>query len=305
MKKSNSLNILSLIFLLSSQLTAQMDIQGHRGCRGLLPENTIPAMLRAIDLGVQTIELDVVITGDREVLVSHEPWMSHKICLDKEGKPIRRQDELSFHNIYNMTLFEAQKYDCGSPGNTSFPEQEKVKLSKPELTELLQTCEEYVRSKRGKPIYYNIEIKSTAEGESIFHPEFDEFSQIVIFAIEGLVPWERVIIQSFDTRVLKYIHSKYPHIRLAYLLESWNVSLLEDEIAALGFTPQILSPYYRILDKSIVKQAHDLNMKVIPWTVNLVEDMQSMAEMGVDGIISDYPDRALKLFDKYNDWEKD
>lgn len=303
--KSCSIQIIVVLLFLSYQLSAQMDIQGHRGCRGLKPENTIASMLHAIDLGVQTLEMDVVITGDREVLVSHEPWMSHKICLDKNGKPLRRQDEWSNHNIYNMTLFEAQSYDCGSLGNPDFPEQEKIKLSKPEFSELIQTCEEYVRSKRGKPVYYNIEIKSTAEGESIFHPEFDEFCQIVVFALEGLVPLDRVNIQSFDTRVLKYIHSKYPTIRLAYLLESWNVSLLEDEIAALGFTPQILSPYYRILDKNIVKKAHELNMKVIPWTVNNPEDMESMAEIGVDGIITDYPDRAFELFDKYNEWDRD
>jgi glycerophosphoryl diester phosphodiesterase len=305
MKRSRLLLFLSLFFLLNVHISAQMDIQGHRGCRGLMPENTIPAMLHAIDLGVQTLEFDVVITGDREVLVSHEPWMSHKICLDKDGKALRRQDELSYHNIYNMSLFEAQKYDCGSTVNPDFPEQKNIKLSKPEFYELIQTCEEYVRSKRGKPIYYNIEIKSTAEGEGIFHPEVDEFCQIVVFALEGVLPWERVTIQSFDTRALKYIHKKYPAIRLAYLLESWNVSLLEDEITALGFTPQILSPYFRILDESIVKKAHELNMKVIPWTINTAEDMESMADMGVDGIITDYPDRALELFDKYNDWEKE
>jgi glycerophosphoryl diester phosphodiesterase len=304
MKICRLLLFLPIIFLFKVQTSAQMDVQGHRGCRGLMPENTIPAMLHAIDLGVQTLEFDIVITGDREVLVSHEPWMSHKICLDKDGNPIRRQDEKSFHNIYNMSLFEAQKYDCGSLGNPEFPEQKKIKLSKPEFYEFIQTCEEYVRSKRGKPVYYNIEIQSTAEGEGYLHPEVDEFCQIVVFALEGIVPMERVTLQSLDTRALKYIHKKYPAIRLAYLLESWNFSLLEDEITALGFTPHVLSPYFRILDETIVKKAHELKMKVIPWTVNRTEDMESMAEMGVDGIITDYPDRAFELFDKYNDWEE-
>ena len=105
-----------------------IDYQGHRGCRGLLPENTIPAFKKALDLGVKTLEMDVVITKDKQVILSHEPWFSHEIALDPEGNPIQLETETS-HRIYQMTFEETQNYDVGSKDHPRFPEQEKMEIT--------------------------------------------------------------------------------------------------------------------------------------------------------------------------------
>ena len=108
----------------SAQYIPKFDVQGHRGARGLRPENTIPGFLVAIDSGVTTIELDVVITKDKQVVVSHEPWMSAAICLDPSGSPLQAKEEKKF-NIYQMTYDEVKQFDCGSLGNTRFSAAEK------------------------------------------------------------------------------------------------------------------------------------------------------------------------------------
>ena len=107
-----------------AQYIPKFDIQGHRGARGLEPENTIPAFILALDSGVTTLELDVVITKDKQVVVSHEPWISSSICLDTAGNAIPEKDEKKL-NIYQMTYDQVAKYDCGSKGNDKFPQQEK------------------------------------------------------------------------------------------------------------------------------------------------------------------------------------
>jgi glycerophosphoryl diester phosphodiesterase len=107
-----------------AQYIPRFDIQGHRGARGLRPENSIPAFIMALDSGVTTIELDIAVTKDKQIVVSHEPWMSAIICLDSAGSPITEKEEKKF-NIYQMTYEQVQLFDCGSIGNSKFPHQEK------------------------------------------------------------------------------------------------------------------------------------------------------------------------------------
>ena len=119
----------SLILLLSpltciiAQTSSSLDIQGHRGCRGLLPENTIPAFLKAIELGATTLELDVVISKDKQVVVSHDPYLSHMICLNAKGEAISEEEEKEY-NLYKMSYAEIAQCDCGSQPHPGFPEQE-------------------------------------------------------------------------------------------------------------------------------------------------------------------------------------
>ncbi|MCA1763739.1 MAG: hypothetical protein LC664_12225 [Flavobacteriales bacterium] len=110
----------------------QIDFQGHRGCRGLYPENTLRGFMHALDLGVTTLEMDVVITKDKKVILSHEPWFSHLISTDSTGRPIDEENERN-HAIYQMTFAETQKYDVGQKEHPWFPEQKPIPAQKPLL----------------------------------------------------------------------------------------------------------------------------------------------------------------------------
>ena len=275
----------------SAQYIPRFDIQGHRGARGILPENTIPAFLKALELGVTTVELDVVITKDRKVVLSHEPWISSEICLNPDGTEIEEKDQKKL-NIFAMNYEDVVKYDCGIRGNQKFPQQQKMSVAKPLLSDVLIAVEEYVRNYSSYEVDYNIEIKSTREGDNKFHPGVEEFSDIVYELLDEYIPLERVVIQSFDFRVLKYWHKKYPAVRLAALVE--NLKSIDSNLEALGFNPSIYSPYFKLLNKEKVNYLHKLKIRVIPWTINEESDMLAFKGMGVDGFITDYPDRARK-----------
>ncbi len=274
-----------------AQYIPRFDIQGHRGARGLRPENSIPAFLMALDSGVTTIELDVAITKDKQVIVSHEPWMSSAICLDSAGRAINEKEEKKF-NIYQMTFDQVQLFDCGSIGNSAFPQQEKTKTTKPLLRDVIVEVENHIKSHATYEVDYNIEIKSSPEGDKKFHPSIEEFSDLIYQLVDEYIPLERVVIQSFDFRVLKYWYQKYPDIRLAALVE--NTKSIDANLADLGFRPSTYSPYFKLLTREKVKYLHQLRIRVVPWTVNEISDMLSLKGMGVDGLITDYPDRARK-----------
>jgi len=284
--------ILLLMTSFYNSNSQQIDIQGHRGARGIMPENTIPAFLYALDQGVTTLELDLAITKDVQVVVSHEPWMSSSICLTPEGKNIPHSEEKK-HNIFKMTYAEAQSYDCGSNGNTRFPDQQKQKATKPLLSEVIKAAEKHIKSYTQYEVDYNIEIKSDPQGDNIYHPDITKFSDMVYELIDQYLPMERIVIQSFDFRVLKYWHKKYPKVRLAALVE--NSKSIETNLSLLGFTPTIYSPDYTLLSKKKIEQLHSKRIKVIPWTVNDPDKMQELVSWKVDGIITDYPNRAKEL----------
>lgn len=277
----------------------KFDVQGHRGARGLKPENTIPAFLTALDYGVTTLELDVVITKDKKVVVSHEPWMFSGICLTPDGNTISEKDEKKY-NIYELTYEEVKKFDCGSIGNARFPEQEKIKISKPLLSDVIVAAETHIKSYTRYEVDYNIEIKSEKELYGKFQPHPEEFSDLVFNLIDQYLPLDRVVIQSFDLKVLQYFHEKYPQVRLAALVE--NEKSAEANLKELGFIPSIYSPYFKLLDNNTVKELKTKvvssdekkprKMRVIPWTVNEEKDMLALKGMGVDGFITDYPNRA-------------
>lgn len=286
-----------ILLFLSSAVSAQIyipkfDLQGHRGARGLKPENTIPAFIVALDSGVTTIELDLAVSKDKAVVVSHEPWMNPAICLRPGNLAINQKDEKRF-NLYKMTYEEIRGFDCGSKGNERFPEQQKMKISKPLLSEAIVAIEDHIKSFSQYEVDYNIEIKTSPEGDNKFHPTPEVFSDLVYTLIDQYLPWERVVIQSFDFRVLKYWHEKYPEVRLAALVE--NKKSVSANLEELGFRPSIYSPMYTLIDKADVQYLHQQKIRVIPWTVNEEDDMKKIQLMGADGLITDYPNRANKL----------
>lgn len=277
--------------IVSFQIEAQqVDIQGHRGARGIMPENTIPGFLYALDQGVTTLELDVVITADNKVVVSHEPWISSEICLSNEGQPLEEGKGL---NIYKMTYDQVKSYDCGSKEHARFPEQEKIQVIKPLLGDVIKAAERHIKSHTRYEVDYNIEIKSQPSGDNLYHPSPEKFSDLVYQLIDQYLPWERVVIQSFDFRVLKYWNKKYPNVRLAALVE--NMKSIDTNLSNLGFKPAIYSPYYQLLSQQKVNNLRGRGIKVIPWTVNDAAQMKKLVDWKVDGIITDYPNIAKEL----------
>ena len=269
-----------------------MDIQGHRGCRGLYPENSLPAFSKAIELGVHTLELDVVISKDHKVVVSHEPYMNHIIALDAFGNTISQEQETSY-NLYQMTYDNIQMYDCGSKIHPRFPEQKKLKIYKPLLDDVIDLSDSLTK----QTIRYNIEIKSLPEYDGIFTPKVEEFVKLVMEVIKSKNITDRTTLQSFDLRALEFIKQHAPDITVALLVDE-NESI-QEKLKALSFQPDIVSPYFKLLSAENVRDFQKANLKVVPWTLNDTKDMQQMMNFKVDGIITDYPDRLIMLLNNH------
>ena len=278
---------LILIFFLSCSIRDDFDLQGHRGAVGLFPENSIIGFVETIKLGVTTLEMDVVITKDNKVVVSHEPWISNKKCIDIRGNDI--SDDILSENIFLMTYDEIKNFDCGTLPNPYHSNQKKISVVKPLLVEVISRVEEVSQSK----IRYNIEVKSQIGSDQIFHPKFNEFVDLVVHDIKSKNIEDRVTIQSFDFRVLKYLKNQYPSFKISMLVnESYDYNDILDD---LGFYPDIYSPNFQNLTHEIVKKIQEKKIRIIPWTVNSIDDIVKILEWDVDGIISDYPDRVKYL----------
>ena len=291
---NKSLTALILLILTVSIAAAQnVSIEGHRGARGYVPENTIESFQKALDLGADTIELDVVISKDRKVVVSHEPWFSSVISLDPSGKKIAKDKEKE-HNIFLMNYSEIKKYDVGSIGNAGFPEQKPLKLAKPLLSDVFQAIDRYTKAKKLPQARWNIEIKSDPANDGKFHPAIEEFVTLVLKAMKKAKVGSRAKVQSFDVRPLQAIRKIDPSIRLALLVG--NKDGIERNIERLGFIPESYSPHFQLVDDSTVQYCREKGIKLIPWTVNEIADLERMRQFSPDGIISDYPDRAIKIF---------
>ncbi|ARA94867.1 glycerophosphodiester phosphodiesterase [Rhodothermaceae bacterium RA] len=270
------------------------DLQGHRGARGLLPENTMPAFRRALELGVTTLEMDVVISKDGQVVVSHEPWFSGTICTQPDGTPVPVEDERRF-NLYALPYAEIARYDCGSRRHPRFPRQQPVPAVKPLLKDVIAMAEAYVAETGRPPVHYNIETKSTPEGDGLYHPEPERFTRLLYDVLVETGIKDRSIIQSFDVRTLQVVRRLDPALRLALLVGREADAGVDGNLERLGFTPALYSPDYRLVDAALVEAVHARGMQLIPWTVNDLDEMRRLKALGVDGLITDYPDVGVQL----------
>lgn len=267
----------------------KFDWQGHRGARGVLPENTIPAFLLALEFPkLTTLELDIAVSKDSALIVSHEPWFSHEICSWPDGRPVEEAEEDQLL-IFQMSAADVQAYDCGTRGNKRFPEQQSMKVYKPLLSEVVLAADQRANELGRQLPQYNIEIKSRPEWDGKKSPEPATFARLLLAEIDRLGIKDRTCIQSFDTRALEAAHAQDPEIITAYLVEA--LDSLEENLKKLSFTPSIYSPYYMLVTGNMIEQIHNRGMQIIPWTVNDPENMTSLQMLGVDGIITDYPDR--------------
>ncbi|RYF62994.1 MAG: glycerophosphodiester phosphodiesterase [Cytophagaceae bacterium] len=287
---------------LSPSDSPSFDLEGHRGCRGLMPENTVPAFLKALDLGVTTLEMDVVISKDRQVVVSHEPYFNAAYSISPGGIPVDKKEQKNLV-LYQMNYADIKRYDVGSNGNSAYPEQQKIKAHKPLLSEVIEQAEAYRKAKALPSFSYNIEIKSERSEYNKSQPEPADFCELVQAVLrkqllaEDVNP-KRIVIQSFDFAILNQWKKgmqagNYPSVRLSALVE--NLRSPEKNLRDLDFKPDIYSPHFRLINQSKIARLHQQGIKVIPWTVNQRDDMERLKSWGVDGLITDYPDRANGL----------
>lgn len=260
-------------------------IHGHRGCGGAFPPNTIPAFLQATALGCHWLEMDVVITGDGQVLVSHEPWMDHSACRGPEGQPITREAGRAL-NIFQMPLHEVQQYRTVEPGSGKTSR-------KPTLAEVWQAVDELAKKNGKAAPQFNIEVKSEPRLYGTYQPLPAAYAGLVVKEIEQLGITHHCLIQSFDPKILQEVHGMAPSIPLALLVD--NAGSLDANLGLLNFTPAYYSPEHHLIDQPLVDQCRQKGIGLLAWTVNDVPQMQRMIDLGVDGLITDKPKEAMAL----------
>lgn len=274
----------------SPQQKNLLQVQAHRGDRGYFPENTLPAFYSAIDKGADVIELDLIISKDKKVVVSHDTFMHSAYISWPDGNPVTKEEEKR-SNLYQMTYDSIRSFDAGFRTNPSFPDQKSVKSYKPLLSEMIDSIENYIVKNNKHRIRYNIEIKSGAGDYGIKQPEPEEFTDLVLKIIQEKKIEKHCNVQSFDSQILNALHKKAPKIVIAILTGDKG---LDKNLAKLNFKPQIYAPHYGLVNQALLDSVKNRNMKIIPWTVNENKDIERMISLKVDGIITDYPERVIE-----------
>ena len=268
----------------SIEIPDNFDWQGHRGSRGLMPENTIEGFLHALEFPIQTLELDVVLSKDLVVVVSHEPWFSSDICVNFDAEN---------NNLFALTYEEIKAIDCGSKVVDRFPNQKKLVTHKPSLIEVVTAVRLHCNKHHLRIPNFNIELKSQSEWIGTYLPERQIFVEQVYKTIRSLGIEEITTIQSFDPEILGIFMRLQTKMRYAFLTESAERPL--DQMEALPKLPHVYSPHYKLINEEVMDELKMIKLKVIPWTVNDVDAMKHLIQLGVDGIITDYPNLILEL----------
>lgn len=266
--------------------------EGHRGTRGLMPENTIPAMKKGVEVGANCIEVDVYLTKDGKVLISHDPYVNVTHSLYNDGSEIAKGDAKKYI-WHQMNYEDIRQFDVGSKPYNAFPQQQKIKVSMPLLGELIDSVEAYVTANNlPKPIY-NIELKTSPKYDSLnYNSGPAEVVRAVMADVRARNIGNRFYLQSFDVRPLQVVRKEYPDVVIGYLTTGKN---LDSNLKSLGFLPHIYSPEFSLVNKAMAGFCHKKNMKLVPWTVNDKEKMKSLIADGVDGIITDYPNYFVEI----------
>jgi glycerophosphoryl diester phosphodiesterase len=257
----------------------KIQVHGHRGARAARPENTLPAFEYAIGVGVDVLELDMAVTKDNVLVVSHDLEMNRKICQGPAGPTAIRE----------MTLAQVKEWDCGTLKNPEFPNQQPVPgTKKPTLDEV------FALAPKGT-FEFNIETKIDAKRPALA-PEPAEFAKLVVDSIRKHKLEKRVMVQSFDFRTLAEVKKIAPEIRLSALYAGLPKSFVAISKEASG--APIVSPHYLLVTKYKVKAAHAAKLQVVPWTANTPKTWDSLIGQEVDAIITDDPAALIEYLKK-------
>lgn len=258
-------------------------IIGHRGCRGIMPENTIPAFQKALELGANGIEWDVVVNKDKQLVISHEPFFQSSYCLDSNGNEIKNESDF---NIYNLTQEQIEKFDCGSKGNSKYPDQEKFKAYKPTVQEAFK-----ILNLENKTLLFEVKSEEKEYGKSQPYPE--EFVQIILKEVENYKWKNNIIFMSFDANIINEINKQNSKLKCVYLTYSPFESL-KNSLKDLDFKPYAVGMFHPTISKKEVIYAHENNIKVFAWTVNKEKDASHLKKIGIDALITDFPNIFVK-----------
>lgn len=279
----------SILFIalicLSAQLMAQspITVAAHRGFRGLHPENTIGSMQRALDYGA-ILELDLAVTADKQMVVSHDAVLNRKITLDPEGRELAPGKKTP---LYGMIYDDLKKYDVGGKPNPDFPSQVRYKAQIPLFSTLIDSVEQYAILRGLKKPVYLVETKLKIATDNQQHPGPQEFVDLLLTVIFEKGIQDRIIIQSFDPRTLQIIHRKHPEIRLAFLAK--KETTLEENIAWLGFVPAYYSADAQYITAALAEKCRKLGMATIVGNCNDYQQFLRIEKLGIRTFISDYP----------------
>jgi glycerophosphoryl diester phosphodiesterase len=272
--------MLSLAVLpLGAAAAHRVQVHGHRGARAARPENTIPAFQYAIAAGVDALELDMAVTKDKVIVVSHDPVLEAPVCTGPQPKAV----------IHQLTLKQVKQWDCGATQNPKFPRQRAVPGTRmPALDEVFDLASQ-------GDFLFNIETKSFPQHPELTPPP-DEFARMVLEKIRKHHLEKRVVLQSFDYRTLHAMKRLAPEIKLSALYEGPSRDFVQ---IAHEAGAQIISPEYHLVTEQQVKAAHAAGLEVLPWTPDEQPEWNRLVKAGVDGIITDDP-AALIAFLKTN-----
>ncbi len=262
--------VLFVAMALAASAQPRILVHGHRGARAVLPENTLPAFEHAIAAGADMLELDLAVTKDNVLMVSHDPAVNRKICTGPEGET----------RIRFMTLAEVKAFDCGAKANPEFPKQTAVPGTR------IPTLDEALALAPKGAFGFNIETKIDTKKPELA-PAPAEFARLLVDAIRRHKIEARVMVQSFDFRALKEIHAIAPDLKLCALYGGLPKDLVKISQEAGGVP--IVAPHHMLVTKGKVKKAHKNGLQVVPWTVNTPGAWDKMIRAGVDAIITDDP----------------
>lgn len=279
----------------SLPLPPRPEVHGHRGCRGLRPENTLPAFLHAAALGVDVLELDVVISQDQKVVVSHEPWLAARLGRGPRGQRISATQERDY-NLYRLPYSTIRQCGVGEWPHPDFPTQQLVPSHRPLLREVFQQVAA-AQQQAGRPtMRYSVELKSSPAGDGIFNPVPSTFVDLVVAELRAAAVVPQTTLLSFDGRILRAARQAYPELALCLLVED-HLPPATTLFASLGFEPETLGPDFQLLSTEIVEELrlYYPALRLVPWTVNTPADLRLVRSWNVAGITTDYPDRLLNL----------
>ena len=254
----------------------QYKIFGHRGCRGIYPENTLKGFKKAIELNVDGIELDIVVNKNLELVISHEPYIDSLYCI----KNVLNKKE----NIFKMNIKEIQEVDCGSKFIKEFPNQIKVKEQKPTFKEFSRTFKNY----QGDIL---IEIKYDSNKINEYYPNYSSYAKLIYNETKNGRVFKNLYLMSFNIKILKELYKIMPDTKYIFLSESKDWI---SQMKLLSFKPHGVGVKYKKIKKSLISEIHNNEQIIYAWTVNKLKKYKKLIALGVDGIITDYPDIISK-----------